>query len=79
MPDDAQPELTSPAQLVPASLQEVVEALAYGLSYDERGRPNRSAAGRNLVAALAAEQLATYLARAGFVVMRRPPGQAHST
>ncbi|TCI00686.1 hypothetical protein EJV46_01360 [Roseococcus sp. SYP-B2431] len=68
----------APAQLVPASAKEVVEALAYGLSYDERGRPNRSATGRDLVAALAAEHLAGYLERAGFVVMRRVPGQPHT-
>lgn len=80
MQDEAVPPMpTDPAQLVPASPKEVTEALAYALRYDERGRPNRSAASWDFATGLAAEQLAAYLERAGFVVMRRTPALPHST
>jgi hypothetical protein len=69
MPDDD--------RLTPATDAELVSALAYGLRFDERGRAHRLAA--ELTARIAAETLARYLARAGFVVMKRPPARAPST
>lgn len=75
----AQPEPNDPAQLVPVSAKEVAEALAYALRYDERGKPSRNAAGWDFATGIAADHLAAYLTRAGYVVMRRTPGQPHST
>lgn len=72
-PDPASP----PAEvLVPADPADVASALAYALRFDERGRPRRGSAWDIAVAALA-EQLATHLARANLVVMRRPPRPPH--
>jgi hypothetical protein len=75
----APPEPNDPVQLVPVSDKEVADALAYALRYDERGKPNRTAAGWDFATGIAAEHLVAYLGRAGFVVMRRTPGQPHST
>jgi len=61
----------------PATRAEIVEALALGLRLDSRGKPSRVAA--DAMAQLAANQLADYLERAGFVLLRRPPGAAHRT
>ena len=86
MPDSALPEpldtaaeapapLTGP--LLPVDAAELASALAYGLRFDERGRPRRGAAWEMAAAAtLLAEQLVTQLERARFVVLKRPP---HST
>ncbi|MBV1800434.1 hypothetical protein [Siccirubricoccus sp. G192] len=74
---DAEPP-PAPADLTPAALEEVTEALAYALRHDERGRPRRGAvAGWDFAAGIAAEHLAGHLARAGFVVMKRRPGRPH--
>jgi hypothetical protein len=75
----ADPASTDPVEFVPVSPQEVADALAYALRYDERGRPSRSAAGWDFATGIAAEHLAAYLTRAGYVVMRRIPGLPHST
>jgi hypothetical protein len=77
--EPAQPAPNAPAELVPVSPQEVADALAYALRYDERGKPSRSAAGWGFATGIAAEHLAAYLTRAAYVVMRRSPGQPHST
>jgi hypothetical protein len=57
--------------LIPASRDDLVEALAYGLRFDERGKSHRRAV--DSMAQIAAETLARYLDQAGFVVMRQPP------
>jgi hypothetical protein len=62
MPDEA--------PLAPATRDELVTALAYGLRFDERGKAHRQAT--EISAQIAAETLARYLDHAGFVVMRRP-------
>jgi hypothetical protein len=54
---------------------EVVQALAYALRFDARGRSHRLAG--ELTARIAAETLADYLDQAGFVLMRRPAAEAH--
>jgi hypothetical protein len=53
-----------------------VQALAYALRFDDRGRSHRHA--NELTARIAAETLARYLDQVGFVVMRRPAVEAHS-
>jgi hypothetical protein len=59
--------------LQPASREDVLTALAYGLRFDDRGKPYR--AGSDPMATITAEVLMRYLERAGFVVMRRPLGR----
>lgn len=76
MQDESQP--VDPAQLVRATPKEIADALAYALRYDERGKPSRSAAGWDFATGLAAEHLAAYLERCGFVVMRRASGRPHT-
>ncbi|MFC4168980.1 hypothetical protein [Teichococcus aestuarii] len=65
-----------PSGLSVASAEEVADALAYALRYDERGKPRPS--GGQLVASLAAEHLVKHLERAGFLVLKRPPVPLHS-
>ena len=65
--------------LAPATPDEVAAALAYALRHDERGKPRRGAmAGWDFTAGIAAEHLAAHLTRAGFVMMKRRPGPAHT-
>lgn len=64
----------SPA-LSPAQPEEITEALAYALRYDERGRPRPH--GGEMIAGLAARHLTQHLQRAGFVLMKRRPGRPH--
>ena len=55
---------------------DLVQALAYALRHDERGRPRKG--GWDFAAELAAEHLAGHLRRANFVVLRRRrPGPPH--
>lgn len=54
---------------------DLVQALAYALRHDERGRPRKG--GWDYAAELAAEHLASHLRRANFVVSRRRPGTPH--
>lgn len=77
---DTNPPNLDRADLALAGQEEVVAALAYALRHDERGKPRRGAvSGWDFAAGIAAEHLATHLTRSGFVVMKRRPGQAHST
>jgi hypothetical protein len=87
MPESAAPEppnaateapapLTGP--LLPVDAAELVSALAYGLRFDERGRPRRGAAWE-MAATLLAEQLVAQLERARFVILKRPPRPRHNT
>ena len=71
------PEHPAPV-MVPADPTEVASALAYGLRFDERGKPRRGAAWE-MAATLLAEQLVAQLERANFVVMRKAPQPPHST
>jgi hypothetical protein len=65
-----------PPGLSAASPDEVADALAYALRYDERGKPRPS--GGQLVASLAAEHLVKHLERSGFLVLKLPPARLHS-
>jgi hypothetical protein len=64
-----------PRHLDEAEVADLVQALAYALRYDERGRPRKG--GWDFAAELAAEHLAGHLRRANFVVLRRRPGPPH--
>lgn len=64
--------------LLPVGQAEVAAAIAYGLRFDERGKPRRGAAWE-MAANLLAEQLVAQLERANFVILKRPPGAPHST
>jgi hypothetical protein len=69
MPDDA--------TLTAATHAELVSALAYGLRFNERGKPHRHA--MDDMARIAAETLARHLEQSGFVVMKRPAAKAPRT
>ena len=73
---EAPAPLTGP--LLPVDQAELASALAYGLRFDERGRPRRGSVWE-MAAALLAEQLAAQLERANFVVMRKAPQPPHGT
>ena len=79
-PPDAAAEAPAPltGPLLPVDQAELASALAYGLRFDERGRPRRGAAWE-MAATLLAEQLVAQLERARFVVLKRPPRPPHST
>jgi hypothetical protein len=83
-PEPPEPAAAAPAALAatiplsPAEPAEVASALAYGLCFDERGRPRRGMAWE-MAATLLAEQLVQQLERANFVVLKRPPRPPHST
>ena len=61
--------------LAEASPEEVAASLSYAMRFDERGRARRT--GHEYAVGIAARQLATHLALANFVVMRRPPVKRH--
>jgi hypothetical protein len=69
MPDDD--------TLTPASRDDLVQALAYGLTHRTNGKPHRAAG--DAMARIAADTLVQHLEMCGFVVMKRPPGKLHST
>ena len=81
-PDQSDPAAEAPAPLtgplLPVDAAELASTLAYGLRFDERGRPRRGAAWE-MAATLLAEQLVAQLERAQFVVLKRPPRPPHST
>jgi hypothetical protein len=63
-------------RLRPATEDEIAETLSYGLKYDDRGKPSHVA--REFTTSITARQLARHLARAGFVIMKKPPAPNHS-
>lgn len=60
--------------LRPATPDELIQTIAYGLQFNERGKSHRHAGG--YMAQIAAEVLARHLEQSGFVVMERPPACA---
>ncbi|MBL6455810.1 hypothetical protein JMJ55_10790 [Belnapia sp. T6] len=68
----------SAGPLLPVDHAELASAIAYGLRFDERGKPRRGAAWE-MAASLLAEQLVAQLERANFVVLKRPSRPPHST
>jgi len=62
--------------LTPADPEDLRQALAHALTFDGRRQFKTSG---EMMAKITAEHLARHLELAGFVVMRRPPRQGHST
>jgi len=62
--------------LLPAEPEEVADALAYAMRFDERGKARRT--GAEYAAKLAAEHLVRHLLLSGYVVLRKPAGPQHS-
>ena len=58
-----------------ASVEEIVESLAFALRYEGRKRVNHA---DETMARITADRLVRHLAAAGFVLMRRPGGEAAS-
>ena len=67
MPDDE--------PLVPATRDDLRQALAYGLRFDEYGKPHRQA--MDSMIDIAAATLVRHLEMSGFVVMKPPPMKPH--
>ena len=65
----------SDPKLLPASADDLANALAYALRYNGRKRVHT---GDEMMARITAERLIAHLEQAGFVVMKRPPAQLHS-
>lgn len=59
-----------PPELLPATSQDIAEALAFALRYSGRKRVHDSA---EIMAAIVAKRLVEHLDRCGFVVLRKPP------
>jgi hypothetical protein len=55
-----------------ASVEEIVESLAFALRYEGRKRVNHA---DETMARITADRLVRHLAEAGFVLMRRPGGR----
>ena len=73
-PDDIVPSMSDDAQqLRPATPDETAETLSFALRYDGRRRVRHA---DDAMARITAQHLVEHLERAGFVLMRRPPGRA---
>jgi hypothetical protein len=68
--------MTGQPDLRPATAEEIEETLSFALRF--RGRKRADVAGP-MVAQIAAEHLRRSLEASGFVVMKRPTGEAPST
>jgi len=68
--------MTEPPLLRPATAEEIEETLSFALRF--KGRKRADVAGP-MMAQIAAEHLRRHLEASGFVVMKRPTGQAPST
>jgi hypothetical protein len=62
-------------KLAPADPDDLAEALAFALRFEGRKRVHSA---DEIMAEIVAKRLVEYLARAGFVVMKRPPLGGHS-
>ena len=63
--------VTEPAEkLTPADPQDLADALAFALQFESRKRKHDA---DRFMAEIVAKRLVEHLARAGFVVMKRPP------
>ena len=60
-----------PARLTPADANDLADALAFALRFDGRRGKGDAA---EFMADIVAKRLVRHLERAGFVVMKRPPG-----
>lgn len=68
--------MTAP-ELQPAEAEDLAEAIAYALRFNERGKA--LAAQTRHDPAMMAHRVVRHLVRCGFVMMRKPPAKAHST
>jgi hypothetical protein len=64
-------------QLRPAAPEDVADALAYAMRFDERGKARRT--GLEYSSKLAADGLVRQLLLSGFVLMRKPPAPDHGS
>jgi len=71
----ATPQVLSNQPLQPATPEDLADALAYAMRFDERGKARRT--GVEYAAHLAAAALVRHLELSGFVLMRRPPAHRH--
>lgn len=65
--------MTEAPRLIPAARDELLQAFAYALRFDERNRPHREAA--DDMTRMTAQVLVRQLELSGLVVMKRPPVQ----
>ncbi len=70
MPDDSAPVAAPDERLTPETGDDLAEALAFALRFEERKRVNDAG---EFMAAIVAKRLVERPQRAGFVVMKRPP------
>ncbi|MGG5823769.1 hypothetical protein [Falsiroseomonas sp. HW251] len=63
-------------RLLPAAPEEVADALAYAMRFNERGKARRT--GLEYASKLAAAELVRHLLASGFVLMRHSPAPHHS-
>jgi hypothetical protein len=62
--------------LRPATRDELLFTLSYGLTHRTSGKPHRAAG--DAMATIAAETLIEHLERSGYVVMKKPAPKRHS-
>lgn len=67
---------TNGERLTPASVDELVSSISYGLKFDERGKPRRSS--MEFASTLAAAQIVRQLTMSGYVFYKRPPRKPHT-
>lgn len=63
--------------LTPASPADLAESIGYAMRFNERGKP--LAVSTRGDPAMVAQRIVRHLERCGFVVMRKPPREAHPT
>lgn len=68
--------MTGENDLKPATPDEIELGLAYALMFDGRKRTHNA---DELMARITAQRLVKYLDRAGYIVMKKPPGRAPTT
>lgn len=70
------PVMTDETKLRPATPDEIERTLAFALRYDGRKRVHT---GGEFMARITAERLIEHLERSGYVIMKKPPTEAHRT
>lgn len=75
LPDSIRPMSEEPP-LHPADPDAFRRSLAFALTFDGRRQFKTSG---EMMAKITAEHLASHLEMSGYVIMKRPPGPAHST
>jgi hypothetical protein len=66
----------TPASLTPAKREDIAEALSYAMRFNLTGKPYRH--GSEVAVPMVVDLLLDHLERSGFVLMKRPPGRAHT-